>query len=184
MKNTFLITGKRYLLLTGWLIVLIPVITLGQLPLKKVHETVEYTQILKNWKLNETKEFEGVKILRMEGEKGIDHRTNLLYLSSFCKYDSLYGKLVVFNDRNDEALADPSLLTVRILDAKGDKVYLERTLSGDPHYYRQGIWYNYIEMEIPENVNKQFVVQISDKGLNKDFVFFVFGLPEFCYALE
>ena len=153
----------------------------AQSAMKKVRETVEYPQIMKNWDLNETKEFNNVKILRMQGENDIEHRTNLLYLSSFCEPDSLYGRLVIFTDRTSEKLADPSLLHVKILEAKGDSVYLEYTLEGKPHYYKQGIWYNYIELNIPENVDKQFEVLITDDGLKQDFRFFVFGLPEFCY---
>ena len=154
----------------------------AQSPLQKVREKVEYDQILRNWKLNETKDFQNVKILRMEGENESDHRTNLLYLSSFCEPDSLYGKLVIFTDRNDEALADPSLLVVKIMDAKGEKVFLEYTPEGAPQYYKQDIWYNHIELVIPESVEKQFLVHITDNGLKKEFLFFVFGLPEFCYS--
>lgn len=162
-------------------ITIIPLLAHSQLPIKKVHETVEYNEILKNWDLYETKDFNNVKIFRMQGENGINDRTNLLYLSSFCEGEGIYGKLAVFNDRNSKELADPSLLTVQIIDTENDDVYLTYHPEGQPHYFKGDIWYNYLTMEIPERVSKRFTVKITDKGLNKTFIFFVFGLPEKCY---
>lgn len=169
---------KLYILL---MITIIPFIVKSQLPIQKVHQTVEYDEIIKNWDLYETKEFEDIKIFRMDGENGIHHRTNLLYLSSFCEQDGIYGKLAIFNDRNSKELADPSLFTVEILDTESENPYLTYTLQGEPHHFKRDIWYNYLTMEIPERVSKRFLVRITDKGLNKSFLFFVFGLPEKCY---
>src|SRR5687767_5515622 len=57
--------------------------TFAQSQLKLAKERVGGDiEIAYNWKVGEVKEVNSVKVLRMEGENGIDYRTNISYIPS------------------------------------------------------------------------------------------------------
>src|SRR5688572_29010613 len=105
----------------------------AQSHLKLVKERVDNINIAYNWKVGEVKEENGVKILRVEGENGIDYRTNVFYipqskllaevnqkdatepvynteldeLNNYYTNEFPGGQVAIFFDRLSPELADP-----------------------------------------------------------------------------
>src|ERR1051325_5426737 len=113
--------------------VLISVTAFAQSQLKLVKERVGDDRIVQNWKVGEVKEVNDVKVLRVEGENGIDYRTNVFYISQGflladinkkAALEPIYskelgamkdyftneypgGQVAIFYDRLSQELADP-----------------------------------------------------------------------------
>jgi hypothetical protein len=166
--------------------------------LKDVKDRVGNTEILKNWTIGEVKEVNGVMITRVSGENTPYARTNILYtpfnqiqgtieakvasekLSGETKefmeegFENccVGGQVALFFDRDVEALANSSLFKLTVMNSdQTEIIYQKQLLKEAPHYYVQGIWYNYKVINIPLHLENNFVVKIEDEGLKQVYTF-------------
>ena len=191
MKKLNLILSAVVLTLTSF----------GQSHLQLVRERVGDKAILENWNVGEAKEVNDVKILRVEGENGIDYRTNVFYipqgkllaeinqmaaiepvynkdleeLTDFYTNEFPGGQVAIFFDRLSQELANPGNFTVLIIDPETNKeIYSTRLERQMPYSYKWGIWYYYTVINIPHKLNEKFTVRILDEGLQESSEFLVY----------
>lgn len=167
----------------------------GQTPLKLVKERVGNPEILKNWSVGEVKYANNAEILRVSGDNDIDYRTNVFYTSNKtimglveqktgalpeeqkqamteCYFkDAPGGQISLFFDRNEPKLADPTHFTVFVKNEAGEIIYQKALAYERPYYYKWGIWYYYITINVPVDVGPRFTVEVTDSGLKKTYEF-------------
>ncbi len=173
----------------------------SQTNLKTAKERIGDMAIVANWKVGEEIEANNVKILRVEGENGIHHRTNVLYipqsklladinqkaatepiynreLSELTEYfTGKYpgGQVAIFFDRLSENLANPENFTIILIDPKtNEEIHREKLGYQAPDAYRWGIWYYYTVINIPKKVGEKFTVRVLDEGLQQSNEFQVY----------
>lgn len=179
--------------------------TFAQSQLKLAKERVGDIEIAYNWKVGEVKEANNVKILRVEGENGIDYRTNIFYIPQSTllaevnqkaatepaynkDYDELNqyftnevqgGQVAIFFDRISKELADPRNFTIVVIDpATNEEVHRTTLEYQAPYSYKWDIWYYYTVVNVPAEVGERFVVRVLDEGLQQTSEFLVYdNLP-------
>jgi hypothetical protein len=154
---------KTYTLILLLSLYLVPVYSQNRA--KKVKREVMSEDILRNWKPGKTKTFFGQKITKLSKDDGGITRTNIVFWPVMGKgemvrfvsqtnkpeatFENTSGKIALFIDRQSEAEANTELYTITLENEKGEEFHAVQMPAKQPTYYMYGIWYNYVEVEVP-----------------------------------
>lgn len=179
-------------------------VSFGQNALKMIKSQVGNTDILKTWDLNEVMQSYSSEITKIEG-KDPYHRTNILYktfnqvfddVNSVVALDGLSeeerseavniyqgiaagGQIALFLDRATPEQADLENFSITITDLAESNIIYSETLESSPgRYYSLDIWYNYVTVEIPNQVEGPFMVTIMDSANNTLYKYVITGKDE------
>ncbi len=194
-KNSGTRTTIAPFILVGLLI--LSVQGFSQMSTKEVKAAVVDKDILRNWTVGESKDFNGHAITKVEGINGESFRTNIYYeapdqvqqkleaslnqsvlqasteekLKEILSEEAVGGRLHLYYDRLERAPANAKWFTVVVKDGNGNTLFSKALPNDAAKKYKYNIWLDYKVVSVPVTLPNDFTVEIIDEYADDRVVF-------------
>lgn len=147
----------------------------AQTSIKKIRAEMMDEELLKNWKIGETKIIQEQEITKLKDNGDGSTRTNLMFSppsKMVFTHPTLMlmpvgiekaGAVYIMVDRESEDAVNTENFTIQVFDKTGKVELYSVTPENSPgKEFKYGIWYNHFGIEVPATVGNRFQVKVTD----------------------